>query len=79
MRLQVEAEFGLFKSGEYARAPRLGLVGHGRDREEAREALSSIVAAWCEGLNQVGALSKALQRAKLEPLDTAPGFQIELI
>jgi hypothetical protein len=79
VRLQIETEFGFVKGGEYARASKLGLVGHGKDLMEAREALSSVVAAWCEGLNQVGALSKALQRVKLEPLDTAPGFQIELI
>jgi hypothetical protein len=79
VKIQVEVEFGQIKGGVSARAPQVGLAGHGLDREEALEALLAALKAWAGGLNRVHLLAKALKHRSIAFDDNGSALTIDIV
>jgi hypothetical protein len=79
MNVRVRALLGHTKGGVSARAPQVGLVGHGGDETQALEALRASVKAWCEGLYRIGELPTVLARKQVPYEDGDGDITIDLV
>ena len=75
--LDVEMRFG-GRSGVEARSPDLRLTSHGIDEQEALHSLRRGIVAWCEGLQSLGKLEKALREKRLHWEDDGKSIIVEL-
>jgi hypothetical protein len=66
MTVQPRVEIRPIRNGIAARAPALGLAGHGSTETRALDALDRGVRAWCSGLSRDGSLQEALTRRGVE-------------
>jgi hypothetical protein len=78
LTVNVEVQSG-GKSGTEARAPSLHLTSYGPDETEALELLKRGIAAWCQGLQSVGKLDKALRERKLRWDPNGTSLDVEFV
>jgi hypothetical protein len=78
MKIYVKAELGHGRSGVEARSPDLRLTSHGLDEQEALQSLQRGILAWCQGLQSMGRLEKALRRKQLKWEPNGETLTIEL-
>jgi hypothetical protein len=62
MRIEVEASVAPDRTGYTARAPRVGLAGHGDTEASALAGLRRSAQAWASGLSAAQSLEDALRR-----------------
>ena len=70
MKVFIEAQVKDWRFGCAAYDHRTGLTGYGIDEESALDSLQRAVAAWCNGLSQIGFLETSLTKKSI-PVEPA--------
>lgn len=77
IRVDVETRTG-GRSGIEARSPDLGLTSHGIDEQEALKSLKRGIVAWCNGLQSLDRLERALKGKRLHWEADGKDIEIDL-
>ncbi len=78
MKLYVDVETSLGKSGVTVRSESLGLAGFGENGALANESLTRAVLTWCESLQRLGRLDRVVRQRRLR-WEEAPELSVELV
>jgi hypothetical protein len=78
MKLNIMAEVNDIRNGIEARAPDLRLAAYGMNQEDALQSLKRGIIAWCEGLQSLDKLEKALKGKRLHWEVDGKEIEVEL-